>query len=315
MTKSVKFFLGALLFGFPVFWGINSLQNNLDSYLTAQILGPLENMVSFAPREKPLPAGRQVKAPALEIEAIAAISVKISPNDRQTILLDKNMEKPLPVASLSKLMTALIAVENPADFNFSKIITISKEAADQGNAPKYGNLTAGEKYTLEKLMELMLVYSSNDAAFALSEIIGTDAFVERMNKKARNLGMDYTYFLNPTGLDPKNKSHPAPNELNYSTGQDLLKLTDYILKNQPTVFELTKGGYNVPIENGLSNLKLNEGQEVIGAKTGFTKNAKGNILFIFQDAKKNIFVNIILGAESEESRIQEMQKIISWLLL
>ncbi len=308
MTKNIKYFFSALILSLFAFGGVNLFQNNLDSYLTAQILGPLEKMVSFAHQERP-------KIPAPEIEADAAISVKISPNGTQTILLDKNTKKPLPIASLTKLIAALIITEDPADFNFSKIVTISNKAADQGNTPKYGNLTAGEEYTLGKLVELMLVYSSNDGAFALSEIIGNDVFVERMNKKARDLGMGYTYFVNPTGLDPQNNSHPAPNELNYSTGQDLLKLTDYILKNQPRVFEFTKEGYSVPIENGISSLKLSEGQELIGAKTGFTKNAEGSILFIFQDAKKNIFVNIILGAATEELRIREMQKIINWLSL
>ncbi len=81
------------------------------------------------------------------------------------------------------------------------------------------------------------------------------------------------------------------------------------------IFGFTKDGYNAPIENGISSLKLNDGRELIGAKTGYTKNAKGSILFAFRDAKKNVFVNIILGAKSEESRVQEMQKIINWLSL
>ncbi|MFH1401891.1 MAG: serine hydrolase [Parcubacteria group bacterium] len=314
MTKSIKFFIGALLFSLPVFWGVNSLQNSLDSYLTAQIMKPLESMVSFELRKKPLPADGQVKTPAPEIEADAAISVKISPDGRQAILLDKNIKKPLPIASLTKLMTALIVMENPASFNFSEVITVSKEAASQGNTPKYGNLAAGEKYTLEKLMELMLVYSSNDGAFALSETIGENIFVAKMNEKARELGLNYTYFINPTGLDPRKTSHPAINELNHSTAQDLVKLIDYIFKKQPIIFEFTKEGYNTPVENGIFDLKLNEEQKLIGGKTGFTKNAKGSVLFIFQDTKKNIFVNIVLGAATEELRIQEMQKIINWLL-
>jgi len=177
MTKNIKYFFSALLLSFFVFLSINFFQNNLDSYLAAQILGPTENLVSFEPQEKP-------KASVPGIEADAAISVKISPQGRQTILLDKNIEKPLPIASLTKLMTALVVMENPANFNFSDVITISKEAADQGNTPKYGNLTAGEKYTLEKLMELILVYSSNDGAFALSEIIGKDATIRRLDNAA-----------------------------------------------------------------------------------------------------------------------------------
>jgi len=306
MTKNIKYFFSAVLLSFFVFGGINFSQKNLESYLTAQMLKPFENMASFMPREKS-------KTPAPVLETDAAISAKILPDGTQKVLLDQNARKPLPIASLTKLMTALIVLEDPVNFNFSRVITISKEAAGQGNTPRYGNLTAGENYTLEKLLELMLVYSSNDSAYALSEIIGADSFVAKMNERARELGMDYTYFINPTGLDPRDKSYPAANELNYSTAQDLTKLTNYILKNQPIIFALTKEGYNIPIENGISNLKLNDGQELVGAKTGFTKNAGGSILFVFQDAKKNIFINIILGAETEESRIQAMQKIINWL--
>jgi D-alanyl-D-alanine carboxypeptidase len=95
----------------------------------------------------------------------------------------------------------------------------------------------------------------------------------------------------------------------------MAKLAEYILKNYPQIFELTLQGYGLTIENGISNLKLNKVQTAVGGKTGFTENAKGSILFIFRDAKQNTFVNIILGTETEESRIQEMQKIINWLSL
>jgi serine-type D-Ala-D-Ala carboxypeptidase (penicillin-binding protein 5/6) len=306
MTKNIQYFITALFLSFFIFVGINSFQNNLQPHLTAQISEPFENNASLPPAKKPL-------TPAPEIKATAVASVEILADGRQEILLDKNINKPLPIASLTKLMTALVVSEDPETFDFSKIITISQAAADQGNTPHFGNLKAGEKYTLEKLMELMLVYSSNDAAYSLSEIIGTDNFVAKMNKKALDLGMDYTYFINPTGLDPKGVYKPETNEMNYSTAQDLIKLTSYILKNQPSIFKFSQDNYNLPIENGVSNIALNENQNFIGGKTGFTQNAKGSILFIFQDAQKNTFINIILGSDSEESRIQEMQKLINWL--
>jgi serine-type D-Ala-D-Ala carboxypeptidase (penicillin-binding protein 5/6) len=308
MTKNIKYLLGATCFSFFVFWGANAFQNNFDNYLTAQISFSAGNTFPSVKNDGP-------KNPAPEINAQAAIFIRITPDGTKKMLLEKYSDKPLPVASLTKLMTALVIFEDQKNFDFSKVVTISDKAAGQGNTPKYGNLTAGEKYTLGKLAEMMLVYSSNDAAWALSEIIGTDVFIEKMNKRARDLGMNYTYFINPTGLDPKNLSLPQTNDLNYSTAGDLAKLTEYILKNQPKIFEITREGYELPIENGISGLKLNEGQSVLGGKTGFTKYAKGSLFFAFQDKKGDDFINIILGAETEESRIQEMQKIIDWLSL
>jgi D-alanyl-D-alanine carboxypeptidase (penicillin-binding protein 5/6) len=311
MTKNIKYFSSALLLSLFVFFGINFFQSNLESYLTAKMLKPFENMVFLTSAT----ADKQTMAQAPEIEAAAAVSIKILPNGKQKILLDKNIEKPLPIASLTKLMTALVVMDDPKTFDFSTVITVSNAAANQGNTPHYGNLRAGEKYTLEKIMELMLVYSSNDAAYSLSEIIGPDNFVARMNKKARDLGMEYTYFVNPTGLDPKEIYNPKPNELNHSTAQDLIKLADYILINQPAILKFSQENYDIPIEAGISNIRLNEGQKFIGGKTGFTKNAEGSLLFIFQDASKNTFISIILGVKSEELRVQEMQKIINWLSL
>jgi D-alanyl-D-alanine carboxypeptidase len=307
MTKNLKYLFSALFLSCFVFWGTNVFQNNLEAYLTAQISDAAGRLSFPVQNDRP-------KMPAPEINAQAAIIVKILPDGASKILLQKNSAEPLAIASLTKLMTASIIFDNPTDFNFSKIITISEDAAKQGNTPKYGNLKAGEKYTLEKLIEIMLVYSSNDAAFALSEVIGTDEFIEKMNKKARDLNMDYTYFFNPTGLDIKNVE-PVAQNLNHSTAEDLAKLSQNILQTQPQIFEISRLGYDLPIENGISSLKLNDGQTALGGKTGYTKYGKGSLLFAFSDAKNNDYVGIILGAENEETRLKEMQKIIDWLSL
>jgi D-alanyl-D-alanine carboxypeptidase len=86
------------------------------------------------------------------------------------------------------------------------------------------------------------------------------------------------------------------------------------LQNLPQIFEISRQGQNYrSIENGLSNLKLDESQKFIGGKTGYTKNARGCILFIFQDKNGSKFINVILGTETEEERITEMQKVIDWI--
>ncbi|MFH1037019.1 MAG: serine hydrolase [Patescibacteria group bacterium] len=301
MTKGLKTFLTAFAVSLPFWWGINVFQKNFDAYLTAQISEPLEQMVSFDYKreQKPMP----------DITADAVLSVRLNPSGKMKVMVEENAGKSLPIASVTKLMTAFIVLEDPENFGFSKIITISNDAASQGTTPNYGNLKVGEKYTLEELVELMLIYSSNHAAFALSETIGTDAFVERMNEKAQEMGMINTHFTNPTGLDPKDGG-----DLNYSTANDLILLTREILKTQPSIFRIGAKAHNYnSIENGLSNLILPDDDEFIGGKTGYTTGAGGCILYLFKDQNENTYVNVILGTGTEDARISQMQKLINWL--
>jgi D-alanyl-D-alanine carboxypeptidase len=239
-----------------------------------------------------------------EIEAKAAISYKIG--KREKILFKKNEEEPLPIASLTKLMTAVIVLEDN-NYDFEKSLEISPEAANQGNTPNCGNLDSqvGKKIKIKELFELMLSCSSNDAAFALSEVIGNDRFVGKMNQKAKEIGLNKTHFINPTGLDPADS-----NDINYSTANDLIMLAKYILKNHPLIFEMT---LKKTSGNNFSNLNLKNNQKLIGGKTGYTKRAGGSIIIIFQNENGTIFMNVILGTEKEEDRIREMQKLIDWI--
>jgi len=311
MTPRIKIFLIAFILALPFWWGVNIFQENLENYFYAQISQPLEGIV-FAKIPPP--------KPKLDLQAKAAISVKPNESGAEKILFNKNINQPLPIASLTKLMTAVIVLENydldathPPPYT---LITISKAAANQENVPNYGNLDKylGEKFNVEQLLDLMLVYSSNDAAWALSEVIETKNFVEKMNQKAEELGLGNTHFVNPTGLDPENFYYHPPNQsyFNYSTAQDLLKLAQYISKNHPLIFEITlkKGPY--PIENGMGDLILPENQTGIGWKTGYTDEAGGCALLVLGKENGNVLFNIILGTESQEARIREMQKLIDY---
>lgn len=305
MTKSLRFFLSGFMFSFIAFALINVFQAKFDSYLTAEISQPLDNIASVVFEKK--------MSPPPEINADAAISLEIKPDGFKKNILLKNAGDPLPIASLTKLMTALIVLENPKIFDLSQTVIVSKKAADQGDSPNYGSLKAGEKYSLEKLLEFTIIYSSNDAAFSIAEIAGVENFIGLMNQKAARLGMNYTYFLNPSGLDQKTEN-PDLRDLNYSTAEDLAKLAGYIIENHPLISELSLEAYKQDfIENGLSGVKLDYGQIFIAGKTGFTKNAKGCLLFVFKNKKGSTFINVILGAADEKERIAEMQKIVNWI--
>src|SRR4030042_6721410 len=132
------------------------------------------------------------------------------------ILYEKNSNKRMQIASITKLMTAIIALE---EGNLDEIITISEEAAAQEGSKIW--LLSGEQITLRNLLYAVLVHSGNDAAYAIAEHLGNGdvkIFVEKMNQKARDLGLLSTHYENPIGFDAKE---------NYSTAYDLSIIARY----------------------------------------------------------------------------------------
>ena len=316
MTPRIKIFLITLILALPFWWGINLFQENLENYFYAQISQPFEEMVFIQIPER-------VQKPPLELAAKSAISFKINKAGRERIIFQKNPEEILPIASLTKLMTAVIVLENENYDLQNTWITISQEAANQKDVPIYGNLKIGKRFNLKQLLDLMLIYSSNDSAFALAKVVGVENFVKKMNQKARELGLENTNFVNPTGLDPENLYYylPTQENFNYSTAKDLVKLAQYIFFNHPLIFEISLETGPYLVTNGLSDLSLpaphqglGGGFNLIGGKTGYTDEAGACFLVVFQDEKGSLFFNLILGTK-KENRVEEMQKLIDWLLL
>jgi len=306
----LKYFLIAFVLSLPFWWGINVLTDRLENVFYAQISQPFQEMSFVKVPEK-------LQKPNLDLQARAAISVKINEAGREKILFREDIDQALPIASLTKLMTAVIVLEDESYDQENAWIPIFETAANQENAPNYGNLDreVGKKFNLKQLLDLLLIYSSNDAAWALAEVIDVPNFVEKMNEKAEDLGLENTHFVNPTGLDPENLHYdPAVlSYFNYSTARDLAKLTQYILKEHPLIFEISIQEPLHKLRDGIFDLFLT--QKVIGGKTGYTDEAGGCILFIFKNDKGNLFINVILGTLSSSARITEMQKLIDWLLL
>jgi len=289
MSKALKIFFASLFLSIPFWWGVNLLNEKLENYILAQVSAPLENIIFVPPKRKP----------PLFLNVKSAISVKTNLENFEKILFRKEEKTQLPIASLTKLMTALVVFEE--GYNLKDEIVISKEASNQEDVPVFGNLKEGEKLKIEELLELTLVYSSNDAAWALSEKIPN--FVEKMNALSQKLGMENTHFSNPTGVTS-----------NYSTAEDLVKLTKYILKNYPQIFEISRKPPKYKLDNGIYNIFVPK--EIVGGKTGYTPEAGGCLLFIFRDENQpNIFyINLILGAPGVQERVEEMQKLIDWIL-
>ncbi len=211
---------------------------------------------------------RVLVAPAAQPPSLAArAAVLIDPGTRQ-ILYDYNGGKRSYPASLTKMMTALLVAEHG---NLEGEVVVSKRAAAVGETTM--NLAAGEKLRLQHLLMGMLLNSANDASMACAETVAgsVEAFVQKMNERAAQLGMRDTHFTNPTGLH--NSDH-------YSTARDLSLLAIQamgraelrpIVRMQKAVVPWPGRPYNRLLRN--RNRLLAQWQECDGIKTGYTREA------------------------------------------
>lgn len=296
----IKIFLISLLISVPFWWEMDVFSKNLEAFLFKdQILTAQVSQKIIAEQTELLKSERERREylENLKIDAKAAISVEIKDKSQERILFEKNSQEPLPIASLTKLMTALIIFDLTETYDFSQPISITKKAANQEGS---SDLRVGEELSVGDLLCIMLIESSNDAAFALTEPIGEKAFVDLMNLYAKDIGLKDTLFVDSTGLDPGS----------ISSVRDLVILTRYIIDNYPQIFEITIHQQYGTATN--TNELLAEVSGIIGGKTGWTPEAGGCLLLILENPKgSGYFINIILGAQD---RFQEMRKIINVIM-
>lgn len=194
---------------------------------------------------------------AVEVSAAAAVLMDA---DSGRLLYEKNGEKRMLIASTTKLMTALVALEQGG---LQQEITVTGGHMEEGSSMY---LRPGEKLTLETLLYGLLLSSGNDAALAVTECMGGAVpFVARMNEKAAELGMENTHFANPNGLD---------DEAHYSTAEDMAKLAaaamdDPVLRRVASTKTARIGGRTLTNHNKL----LSRVEGCVGLKTGYTRAA------------------------------------------
>lgn len=255
----------------------------------------------------------KIRSADVEISAKSAISIAVNDNGEQSVMFEKNSGEILPIASLSKLMTAYAAFELYKD-DFSKVITVDNKAANLEWSTKFDEFKAGDKLTASNLLYAMLIESSNHAAYAITDIIGQEPFVGMMNIYAKDLGLRDTEFSNSTGLEPDNPD----GKLNVSTAKNMARLAGDILKKYPQIFEITTNkSFEVIRADGTdhhfipenTNKLLGQFSEIIGGKTGQSPAALGCLLVVLKNPRKegSYFINVVLGSND---RFGDMEKII-----
>lgn len=216
------------------------------------------------------------------------------------IIFSKNEDKVLPIASVSKLMTAIVADE---ELGLSNEVRVSNSAVSTYG--KQGNLNSNEIYKVDEILYPLLLESSNDAAEVLAESGIRDSFIDAMNKKSRDLEMFSTHFGDPSGLSPQN----------ISTVSDLFKMTQYIEKYRNYIYEITRNRkFELGKKTWFNNSKFRSDDDYYGGKNGYTDIALKTQIAIFEmnisgEIKKIAF--IILKTDDIEGDIYGLKRYVS----
>lgn len=231
------------------------------------------------------------------------------------VLFSKNEETQLPLASLTKLMTALISSELVPE---GTIITIKEGDI---NIEGDSGLKEGEKWTFKNVLDFTLMVSSNDGAHALASVIGyvkpvgkgeteQSMFIDEMNKRAKEIGLTQTYFLSESGLDLNEIIGGA-----YGSAKDMALLMENIVETSPALIEATKySSLEIRSKNFVhlvdnTNNQVESIPGIIGSKTGFTDLAGGNLVVALDVGMGHPIIISVLGS-SREGRFTDVKKLV-----
>ncbi len=270
------------------------------------------NMISYANLEE----NEQVNVTQIQNEVIQTtaktskepvINARIGlifDRNSKTILYEKNGQKQFPMASTTKIMTAIIVLENA---DLKQTVTIEKKAAGTGGS-RLG-LKVNDKITVHDLLYGLMLESGNDAAVALAIHIGgsVEGFCELMNQKAKEMGLLNSHFVTPHGLDY---------EGHYTTAYELARMADYALQIPKFKEIVSTKNYTVTISGRVktidnTNELLGYLDGVYGVKTGFTNGAGRCLVTACKRGEQDI-ITVVLGSDTKKIRTESSIKLIEY---
>lgn len=249
------------------------------------------------------------RAADMEIEAKSALLMDVATG---TVLFEQNSHEPLAPASVTKVMTMLLIMEaiDSGKIGWGDAVTASEEAAAKGGSQVY--LKVGETMTVEEMLKSIAVSSANDCACAMAEhLCGSEsAFVEAMNARAQELGMEDTHFVNCTGLDD---GEDAANHR--TSAHDIALMSRELLKNHPDIMKFTtiwmdtiRGG-SFGLSNTNKMVRFYNG--CTGLKTGFTQGA-GYCLSASAEREDLQLIAVVMGCENSQKRFAACKSMLDY---
>ncbi len=242
------------------------------------------------------------KGPYLNLKAAILVNY-----ENGEVLYAKNHEEVRPIASLSKLVTAMVLLDSGIDLKKTEKIT--KEDAYRSSRSR---LRIGYELTLYDLLHAALMNSDNRAARAIARAVSGsyEAFAKEMNRKVKRLGLEHTVFHEPTGLDSRN----------VSTAEEVAKILHYAY-DYPLIKEITSTKtYKVKIQNrkrtfrGMANTNLlvHSKYKVLSGKTGYIRAADYCLATLVKDKSGRRLTAVVLGVPGDKMRFRECRKLIDW---
>jgi len=311
-----------LLKGMPVFQQLTVALGILVLVFGATYISDLRNFLSPNDTEHEVSKdltgvsgeGYNKKSKSFEDLTIEGKSAYVWDIKNQRALYNKNADEQLPLASITKLMTALVAYELLGE-DASVNITIDALGQDGDSG-----LLVGEQFSLRNLTDLTLITSSNDGAYALAAAAsasipsgnyGTKSFVELMNIRAEEIGLSRTQFRNTTGLDTSEIESGA-----YGSARDVAFLMEYLVTQHPSILEVTSEGstyiadrYGLTHEASNTNYHAEKTSGLIASKTGYTSLAGGNLVVAFDAGLNHPVIVTVLGS-SYDGRFSDVASLI-----
>ncbi|MBC1565852.1 D-alanyl-D-alanine carboxypeptidase family protein [Listeria booriae] len=243
-------------------------------------------------------------APTVNANSALLVSLK-----HDKTLFEENTDQKVPIASLTKLMTAYLVLESIHNKQLSWDEGLTLKRLDDPRAVSLQARTGKTYYSVQDLFATMMIMSANDAAEALAERVNSTDFVGEMNAKAKELGLKKTKYVNATGLDNNG-------EESMSTAGDLLILAKELISDYPEILEttsrtsyVTKDGNTVHTTNDL--LQENEVDGLDGLKTGFTDQA-GYCLIATAVQNGDRLIAVVLGSRTDNNRMKSAETLLDY---
>lgn len=315
MPYSMQFFGNFFIHGWPYYVNGTPVPEGYSGGCIRMADADAQELFEFAEVGTPLVihGGKEISEPANIAEEgeyrtlgeakspkVTAISYLVADLDTGDIILEKDANLERPIASITKLMTALTSLEVVNQF---KETTISDSAEQTYGAQ--GGIVAGQTMMVRDLLYPLLLSSSNDAAEAIAEVVGRNYFIKSMNDKAKSIGLSDTSFEDPSGLSPNN----------VSTAKDLFELSRYLYRYKRYILDVTTRKEQKVDERSWENISRFKNDEgYLGGKNGYTDEAMHTLVVNMEEPlaefeKRNI-AYITLGSQNKEEDMRALMKYV-----
>jgi D-alanyl-D-alanine carboxypeptidase len=234
---------------------------------------------------------------SMQNKKITAISYMVMNLDKAKTILNKNESRSYPIASLTKLVTAVVSRRlNDKD---KKIEINEKMLSAYGNDAHFRK---GETYSASDLLYPLLLVSSNDASEALAQSYGRTKFIRAMNDFVQEIGAYNTYFVDPSGISPQN----------ISNAHDLAIIVEWIYRHDPQILDITSNkSYSLRGHVWINPSHYLNNSKYIGGKNGYTPEAKLTTVAIMRLGKENqAYAIVLLGGKNRDGDIKELMQLV-----